>query len=171
MESEGTLTLSQSPPCVPLLQQTNIVHTPHSISARPILILSPHLRLVLRSLLYTYGFPTHNICSCSPGFMLYGMPISIILTWSCYLLFVKSTSYEALHHTIFSTFPWLHPSLIQIFSSAPWSQTPQVYFPLLSVRNHVFHPYRTRAKIIALYILIFTFFDRRWEDKRFCIEW
>jgi hypothetical protein len=35
----------------------------------------------------------------------------------------------------------------------------------LTVRDHVSHPYRTTGKIIVLYILTFTFFDSRGEDK------
>jgi hypothetical protein len=35
------------------------------------------------------------------------------------------------------------------------------------VRDKVSHPYKTTGKIIALYILIFTFPDSRREDKRF----
>jgi hypothetical protein len=31
----------------------------------------------------------------------------------------------------------------------------------LNVRDHVSHPYRTKGKIIVLYILTFTFFDSR----------
>jgi hypothetical protein len=41
----------------------------------------------------------------------------------------------------------------------------------LAVRDHVSHPYRTTGKIIVVYILTFTFFDSRREDKRFCTEW
>jgi hypothetical protein len=41
----------------------------------------------------------------------------------------------------------------------------------LTVRDHVSHPYRTTGKIIVLYILTFTFFDIRREDKRFWTEW
>jgi hypothetical protein len=40
----------------------------------------------------------------------------------------------------------------------------------LTVREHVSHPYRTTGKITVLYILTFTFFDSRREDKRFCTE-
>jgi hypothetical protein len=40
----------------------------------------------------------------------------------------------------------------------------------LTVIDQVSHPYRTTGKIIVLYILTFTFFDSRQEDKRFWIE-
>jgi hypothetical protein len=35
----------------------------------------------------------------------------------------------------------------------------------LTIRDHVSHPYRTTGKIIVLYILTFTFFDSRREEK------
>jgi hypothetical protein len=37
----------------------------------------------------------------------------------------------------------------------------------ISMRNQVSHPYEETGKIIILYILIFRFSERRWEDKRF----
>jgi hypothetical protein len=51
---------------------------------------------------------------------------------------VKSTNYEAPRYAAFSTLPSLHPSLIQIFSSTPCSQTPSVYVPLL-LSETMFH--------------------------------
>jgi hypothetical protein len=36
-----------------------------------------------------------------------------------------------------------------------------------NVRDQVSQPYKTADKIMVLYTLIFTFFERRREDKRF----
>ena len=39
------------------------------------------------------------------------------------------------------------------------------------VSARVSHLCKTTGKIIVLYIFIFTFFDSKLEDKRFCTEW
>jgi hypothetical protein len=43
----------------------------------------------------------------------------------------RVTGYEALHYAVFSNLLSLHPSSVQIFPSAPCSQTPSVYVPPL----------------------------------------
>jgi hypothetical protein len=37
----------------------------------------------------------------------------------------------------------------------------------LSVRDEVWHPYKTTGKIMVLYTLIFRSLERRWEDEKF----
>jgi hypothetical protein len=63
----------------------------------------------------------------------------------------ENTRYEAPPYVVFSNLLSLHPSSVQIFSSAPCSQAPSVYvYPLMS---------ETTGKIIVLYILFFTCLD------------
>jgi hypothetical protein len=57
-EPEGYHRTHNSSPPVPMLSQSNPIHTPQSMSLRSILIPSSHLRLVLPSGLYPSGFPT-----------------------------------------------------------------------------------------------------------------
>jgi hypothetical protein len=65
---------------------------------------------------------------------------------------VNSTNYEAPRYEAFSTLPSLHPSLIKIFSSAPSSQTPSVYVPLLPSET-MFHPHiEPQAKFVIVYL-------------------
>jgi hypothetical protein len=45
------------------------------------------------------------------------------------------------------------PNILSLYSS-------------LNIRDHVSHPYRTTRKIIVFYILTFTLFDGRREDRR-----
>jgi hypothetical protein len=48
---------------------------------------------------------------------------------------MRRTSYEAPHYVLFSDLPSRHLSSDQIFSSAPFSQTPSVYIPPLMSEN------------------------------------
>jgi hypothetical protein len=71
---------------------------------------------------------------------------------------------------------YLHPPVTSslfgpnILLSTLFSNTLRVCFSL-NVRDQVSHPYRTKGKIIVLYILIFRFFNSRREDRRFWTEW
>jgi hypothetical protein len=57
---------------------------------------------------------------------------------------------------VFSSLLPLPPSWVQIFSSAPCSQTPSIYV-LTVVRDKVPHRYKTAGKIIVLHISILRF--------------
>jgi hypothetical protein len=57
-----------------------------------------------------------------------------------------------------------------ILLSTLFSNTPSLYSSL-NVRDQVPHPYRTTGKITVLYIIIFTFLDKRGEDEKFWTEW
>jgi hypothetical protein len=63
--------------------------------------------------------------------VLHALFISSSLTWSFQLYLANSTSYEAPDYAVFSNLISLHPFSVQIFSSAPYSQTPSVCVPLL----------------------------------------
>ena len=41
----------------------------------------------------------------------------------------------------------------------------------LNVSDQVSLPYKTRGKIIVLYILVFKFFMPNWKTKKYCTEW
>jgi hypothetical protein len=78
----------------------------------------------------------------------------------------KSTSYEGPHYAVFSNLPSFHLSSVQIFSSAPCSQTPSVYVPPLMSETKFHTHTEPPEKIIVLYILMFMFVDSTREDKR-----
>jgi hypothetical protein len=81
-------------------------------------------------------------------------------------LILHGEAYEAPHYVVFSSLlPLL--SYVQIFSSAPCSETPSIYTPPLVW--DVSHLYKTTGTIMILYILI-KFWERRWED-RLWTEW
>jgi hypothetical protein len=107
---------------------------------RSILILFTHLRLGVRSGLFSSGFRTSYLYAfLLSQSVLHTLPISSqTLLFKLHLR--KSTRYEAAHCAFFSTFLSLHPSSIPLFSSTPCSKTSSVYVrPLMSetkVRTH-----------------------------------
>jgi hypothetical protein len=97
-----------------------------------------------------------------------------ILTYSCYMVLPFRPS--PLDH---STYTWWRLQIAQLlvmhFVHPPASSSlfsPNIFLGTifsnilslcssLNVRNQFSHPYRSTGKIIALYILMFTFFDSR----------
>jgi hypothetical protein len=127
----------------------------HLILLRSILILSTHLCFIVVS----SAFFTKMLFSYSPC-MLHALLISSFLTWLFQSYFVNSTSYEAPRYSVFSNLLSLHPTLVQIFSPAPCSQTPPVCVTSL-ISDQVSHSCKTTGEVIVLCILIFTFLNSR----------
>jgi hypothetical protein len=65
----------------------------------------------------------------------------------------------------------LHPSLIQIFTSSPCSQTLSVAVHYLIAGTKFYHHTKLQENLIVLCILIFTFLNNRQENERFWTEW
>jgi hypothetical protein len=125
----------KSTPLVPTLSQINLVRTtPVSLRYILLLLLSTNLRLDLLSFLFPFGFPTNNLYAflLSP-LVLHILPTSSSFTWS---FLAKSKSYEAPLYAVFSNLVSLHLSAVQIFSSAPCSQTLSVCVPLLILETN-----------------------------------
>jgi hypothetical protein len=129
-------------------------------------MLYTHLRLVLPSGL----FPTINLyafllslvhATCPTHFILLDLIILIILEEH---KSQRSSLCNFLHPPVTSSL--FGPNILSTLFSNNLS--------LCSFRNvedQVSHPYRTTEKIIVLYILTFTFFDSRREDKWFWTKW
>jgi hypothetical protein len=60
--------------------------------------------------------------------VLQALPIWSSLIFPFQLLFVKNTSYEALHYVIISRILLFYLSWVHIFSSVPCYRTPTMYF-------------------------------------------
>jgi hypothetical protein len=142
----------------PILSWINPVHT----TLRSVLILFTHLHLGLptglfflafQPIIHMYSFICYMPCPYHPSSLDHSGP---------YL--AKSTNYKCPRHAVFNTLLSPHPSSVQIFSSAPWSQTPSVYIPSLMSETK-FVPVQKHNNI-----KIFTFLKSRREGKYFCTE-
>jgi hypothetical protein len=82
MEPQLNYSIHKSTPPVPILSQTNPVHTTHPICPWSIQKLCTHLRLGLPSGLFPFGFHINNLYVFFSQFMLHAAPIPSSSTWS-----------------------------------------------------------------------------------------
>jgi hypothetical protein len=82
-----------------------------------------------------------------------------------------STSYEVPHYAVLSNLLSLHLSSVQIFSSAPCSQTPSAYVPPLLLETKFHTRTEPREKIIFFYIPCFNVLRQQTRRQNFWTEW
>jgi hypothetical protein len=117
-------------------------------------------------------FPHQNpVCSFPLPPMCYMPRISCFPIWSLEWYLVRS---QFIHLPLCS---FLHYPDNSLFHLDPNILLRTIFWNILSLRSsfdvsdQVSHPYKTKGKIIVLYVLTFIFVDNKLEDKRFCTEW
>ena len=154
------------PPPVSILGQPNPVHIPtsHLLEIHPNIIHPSTPRSPQWSL--SLGFPSKTLY----------IPISSPIRATCpaHLILLEFITRSILSEGYRS----FSSSLCNLLHSPVTSSllTPNIllntmFSNTLSSRNvtdQVSHPYKTKGKIIVLYIWVFKFFDSNLEDKRFC---
>jgi hypothetical protein len=139
-------------------------HRPHPTSKRSILILSTHERLGLPSGLLPFGLPTKNLHAFLFALIRATFTANLILL-DLIILIIVGDDCKSRSPSLCS---FLHPPVtsFQIFS---FSNTHSLRSSL-NIRNQVSNPYRTTGESIVLYILTFTVFDSRRENRGFQTE-
>ena len=158
------------PPPVPILRQLEPIHASNSTSWRSILIVSSHLRLVLPSGPFPSGFPTKTLYVPLLSPIRAACPASLILDLITRTILSEkyrslSSSLCSFLHSLVTSSPLGPNILLNTLLSNTLSLCSS-----LNVSYQLSHPYKTRDKIIFLYILSFKFLDSKPDDKGFCTE-
>jgi hypothetical protein len=132
---------------VPIPNQLDPVHTPHTTSTRSILLLSSHLRLGLPSASFPAGFPTKTLYMplFSPIRATY--PAHLILDLITRTVLVEqyrlwSSSLCRFLHSLFNSSHWG----LNIVPNTLYSNTLSLHCSL-KVSDQVSHSYKTQAKL------------------------
>ena len=168
MESGGSLPHSQEFANCPYLEPDQSISCHHPTSWKFFLIFS-YLRLAIQSGLFRSGFPSRTSLL-SP---IHATCPSYLILLDLIIRIVFGEQYESLSYSLcgFPHSPF-NSSLLDpnTFLSTLFSNTLSVRFSL-GVSDRVAHPYKTKDKIIFLYVLIFILLESKLEYKGSRTEW